>query len=206
MSAVLELTETEEKISANSNAAYVKTPHRITVETYDLMTKHGILTENDNVELLNGEIIEKMAKGEKHAYFNDSITDFLGEKLGKNVIIRNQNPILLNDFSKPEPDIVLCQPPRQKYLEKHPAPADILLVIEVSDTTLQFDRREKGEAYSRAGIRQYLIVNVENKTIEDYRQPREDGFGTKQTYQAGDKFALDAFPEIEINVGDFLAV
>ncbi len=204
MSAVLELTETEEKISTNGDGVYVKTPHQITVESYDLMIKHGILTENDSVELLNGEIIDKMAKGTKHTSVTRFITKFFYRTLDDSVVIQVQDPILLDDLSEPEPDIVLAKPDEKNYTERHPAPEDILLIIEVSDSTLQFDRREKGEAYSHAGIGQYLIVNVENKTIEDYRQPGKDGFGSKQTYKIGEKFTLTAFPEIEINVGDFL--
>src|SRR5262249_33243161 len=131
-----------------------KTPkiHPLSVEIYDSMIKNGILTENDNVELLNGAIIEKMPKGEKHAYFNDLIGDFVKELLGKSVIVRNQNPVILNDFSEPEPDIVLCRPPRENYIAKHPSPEDILLIIEVSDTTLYFDRNDKAQAYAAAGI------------------------------------------------------
>ncbi len=177
---------------------------RLSVEVYDSMIENGILTENDNVELLNGAIIEKMPKGEKHAYFNDVVSDFVKEKFGKSVVVRNQNPILLDDFSEPEPDIVLCKTPREKYLQRHPSPADILLIIEVSDTTIYFDRTDKAAAYARAGINQYLIVNVENNTIEDYRRPTADGFQSKQTYQTGETFSLAAFPETEISVAELL--
>ena len=176
----------------------------LSVKIYDAMIENGILTENDNVELLNGAIIEKMPKGNKHAYYNDLIGDFLKEKFGEKSIVRNQNPILLDDFSEPEPDIVLCRLPREQYLTKHPTPENVLAIIEISDTTLYFDRHEKGLAYSRAGIEQYLIVNVENKTVEDYRTPGEDGYGAKQTYQIGEEFTLLAFPEIKIAVKDFL--
>lgn len=179
-------------------------PRLLSVKIYDSMIENGILTENDNVELLNGAIIEKMPKGKKHAYFNDVISDFLKEKLGKEAIVRNQNPILLDDFSEPEPDIVLCKLPREKYLSQHPTPEDILLVIEISDTTLYFDRHEKGLAYSRAGIGQYLVVNVENNTIEDYRKPSGDGYQSKETYERGESFSLVAFPAVEIKVEDFL--
>ncbi len=170
-------------------------PRLISVKNYEAMLENRILTENDNVELLNGIIIEKMPKGTRHSLYNDIISDILREKL-KNVYVRNQNPILLDDFSQPEPDIVLAKLPREKYLERHPTPDDIFLVIEISDSTLYFDRDEKGAAYSRAGIKQYLIVNAENNTIEDYRNPGEDGFQTKQTYRIGENFILEDFPGI----------
>lgn len=128
----MNLTEKTEKTQPNGSGAYVKKPYLISVKNYDSRIEHGILTENDSVEFLSGEIFEKMPKGTKHSYFNNVISDVLKEKLGKKTVIRNQNPILLDDFS--EPGIVLCRLPREKYLSQHPTPEDILLIIEVSDT------------------------------------------------------------------------
>ena len=177
---------------------------RLSVEIYDSMIKNGILNENDNVELLNGAIIEKMPKGTKHSSATNYITKFFYRNLVEEAVIRIQDPIVLDDFSEPEPDVVLCKLPIEKYSSHHPSPEDILLIIEVSDTTIYFDRHEKGLAYSRAGIKQYLIVNVENNTIEDYRKPTDDGYQSKETYEIGEKFSLIAFPELEIAVEDFL--
>src|SRR5215213_4258899 len=151
MSAVLDLTEKTEKTQLNGSVAYVKKPYLISVKTYDSMIKHGILTENDNVELLNGAIIEKMSKGTKHTSATNLVTRFFYRHIDEKAVIRVQDPILLDDFSEPEPDIVLAKPPIEKYLSQHPTPEDILLIIEVSDSTLHFDRNNKGEAYSRAG-------------------------------------------------------
>lgn len=183
---------------------YTAQPYRISAKMYDRMIEAGILDENDYVELINGEIIEKMPKGKKHSYYNDVIYDIFREKLREKVYIRNQNPISLAEFTEPEPDIVLAKLPRGKYLENLPKPEDILLIVEVADSTLRLDRSTKGLAYSRADIGQYLIFNVENQTIEDYRNPSADGYQTKKIYQSGDKFTLHAFPEIEIAVEDFL--
>jgi len=179
-------------------------PRRLSVEIYDAMIENGILTENDNVELLNGAIIEKMPKGTKHTSTTRFITKFFYRNLDESIVIQAQDPIRLDDFSEPEPDIVLAKPDENDYTKRHPTPEDILLIIEVSDSTLYFDRNEKGLAYARAGIEQYLLVSVENNTIEDYRNPNDDGYGMKQTYKTGDKFSLLAFPKIEIAVEDFL--
>jgi len=176
----------------------------LSVEIYDSMIRNGILNENDSVELLNGTIIEKMPKGTKHASVTRLITRYFYRIFNDEVVIQVQDPIRLDDFSETEPDIVLARADANNYTERHPMPEDILLIIEVSDSTLYFDRNEKGLAYSRAGIRQYLLVNVENNTIEDYRNPGDDGYGMKQTYQTGDKFSLLAFPTIEVAVEDFL--
>jgi Uma2 family endonuclease len=108
----------------------------------------------------------------------------------------------LDNFSEPEPDIVLAKPPRRNYLENHPTPNDILLVMEISDTTLAYNRDDKAQAYSRNGIQQYLLLNLQNQTLEDYREPNADGYGAKRTFRSGDVFDLVAFPEIEINFDD----
>ena len=198
MSAVLERT------IPDINTTNGVKPHLITVAAYDRMIEAGIYTENDRIELINGEIVEIMPKGPKHVYFNEVIADFFKERFGVNVDVRSQNPIVLDDFSEPEPDIVLAKPPRKNYLEKHPTPPDILLVMEISDTTLAYDREDKARAYSRSGIRQYLLLNLQNETIEDYREPSPDGYQFKRTYRSGDVLNLAAFPEVEIEVVNLL--
>ncbi|MGI8641010.1 MAG: Uma2 family endonuclease [Pyrinomonadaceae bacterium] len=177
-------------------------PHSITVPEYDLMIEAGIYTENDRIELLNGEIVELMPKGTKHASANSRIARFFVRLFDEKVIVRNQNPIVLDDFSEPEPDIVLAKWNETDYVEHHPKPEDILLVMEISDSTLAYDRDDKALAYSRNNIRQYLLLNLQNETLEDYRQPSADGYGSKQTYRSGEAFNLVAFPEIEIKVDD----
>lgn len=197
MNAVLDAPKTE--VLQNGQ---ILNARLISVAKYDLMIEHGILSDEDNVELLNGVIIEKMPKGIKHAALNDLVGEIFREKLGSQIIVRNQNPIVLDDFSEPEPDIVLAKPPREKYFENHPTPEDILLIVEISDSTLGRDRFAKGMAYAKAGIRQYLVLNVQDETVEDYRQPSVNGYGSKQTFHKGESFSLAAFPETEIKIDD----
>lgn len=192
--------------SANGNSNNSLKLRSFTVKEYDSLINTGFFNENDSIELLNGIIIEKMPKGTKHALFNDFIATRLTQIFGENAYVRNQNPIWLDDISEPEPDIVLAELPFEKYFDKHPAPKDIFLILEVSDTTLNFDRNAKSLAYARAGIRQYLLLNVNEKTLEDYREPSNDGFQSKQTYRAGQTFSLVSFPEIALSVTDFLPV
>ena len=120
------------------------------------------------------------------------------------MIVRNRNPIWLDEYSEPEPDIVLAVFKEDEYENSHPRPEEIYLIPEVSDSTLGYDRDTKGDAYARAGIRQYLVLNVQDKTLEDYREPGADGFQSKQTLRAGQEFNLVAFPELILNVSDFL--
>ncbi len=195
MSAVLERT------ISNTVTNGVK-PRLITVSEYDRMIEAGIYTENDRIELLNGEIIELMTKGPKHTSANSKIIRFFIRLFDEKVIVRGQDPIRLDDFSQPEPDIVLANWDDKEYAENHPTPADILLVMEISDTTLAYDRDDKAKAYSRNGIRQYLLLNLQNETLEDYREPNADGYGAKRTYRKGDSLNLVAFPEIEIKFDD----
>lgn len=174
----------------------------ISVREYDQMIAHRILTSEDRVELLNGIIVEKMTKGPKHASVNGRANRLLNRLVGERVIIRIQDPIWLNEISEPEPDIVLAKPEPEFYSDRHPAPEDILLLAEISDTSLGHDRFTKGLAYAKAGIRQYLVLNLPEETVEDYRSPEADGYGSKQTYHRGEVFSLDAFPEVEISVDD----
>ncbi len=177
----------------------------ISVKEYERMIEHGILTTEDNVELLNGVIVNKRAKGIRHAALNDLISEVLREKLGNKVIIRNQNPIVLDDFSEPEPDVVLCEPPRATYFKRQPAPEDILLIVEIADLTLKNDRETKGLAYARAGILQYILINLNGNSIENYRQPSYEGYQNRETYSGGEILYLNAFPEIQIKASDLLS-
>ena len=195
MSAVLERTIS--KTAGNG----VK-PRLITVAEYDRMIEAGIYTENDRIELLNGEIIELMPKGAKHTSANSRIVRLFLRLLDNKAIVRSQDPIWLDEISEPEPDIVLAKWNETDYAERHPKPEEILLVMEISDTTLVYDREDKARAYSRNGIQQYLLLNLQNQTLEDYRQPSADGYGSKQTFHKGESFSLTVFPEIEIKVDD----
>lgn len=203
MSAVIETVPQTQNLIGNFNGQNVKL-RRITVEEYDAMIESGVFDENDQVELLNGAILEKMPKGPKHSAATNRIAKDFFKTFDELAAVRIQDPIWLDEFSEPEPDIVLAMPRADEYENSHPTPEEIYLILEVSDSTLSYDRNTKGEAYARAGIRQYLVLNVQEKTLEDYREPGADGFQSKQTLRAGQEFNLVAFPEISLNVSDFL--
>lgn len=204
MSAVSEVEQEIAEQKTNGFSTVGIKPRLISVAVYDKMIEHGILTKYDKVELLNGVMFEKMPKGTKHASLTDFLTRFFYRILGEKVIVRNQNPIWLDEYSEPEPDIVLVVPDEKNYFEKHPEPSDIFLILEVSDSTVSFDRNTKAAAYARAGIRQYLLLNLQNSSVENYREPSADGYQFKQTLRAGQTFNLVAFPEVEINASEFL--
>lgn len=176
----------------------------LTSSEYERMIAAGIFNEDDRIELLEGVIIEMSPKGMKHAASTDRAARHFIRLLGERVIVRNQNPILLNDHSEPEPDLVLAALEEFEYANRHPRPADVYLVLEVADTTLAYDRHSKGLSYANAGIVQYLILNVNEMEIEDYREPSADGYRRKQTYKAGQSFKLAAFPDVIVKVSDLL--
>lgn len=203
MSITTETVSPTHNLTGNFNGQTVKL-RQITVEEYDAMIENGVFDEDDRVELLNGAIVDKMPKGTKHSSANDRINKIFYKNFSEKVIIRNQNPIWLDEFSEPEPDLVLAKPKADEYENSHPTPEEILLIVEIADSTLNYDRNSKGAAYARAGIKQYLLLNVQEKTLEDYREPSADGFQSKQTYRSGQSFNLVAFPETALAVKDFL--
>lgn len=201
MSAVLKQIET--KIYPQMQTSDGLPIHKIRVEDYEKMIDFGIFDEDDRVELLDGVIVEMSPKKTKHTIVNYLIGEFFYENLRKRTIVRLQEPIVLDDFSEPEPDAVLARLPLLRYLEAHPTAEDVLIVVEVSDTTLAKDRR-KAFNYARSGIAQYLLFNLNTDEIEDYREPAADGYRFKQTHDRNAVFNLVAFPEVEISVADLL--
>jgi Uma2 family endonuclease len=200
MSAVLEL---QEKIPVAQTNGDEPVLYRLRVEDYEKMIEFGIFDEDERVELWNGVLIKMSPKGIRHANALRRIDREIEKSLGEKVIFSAQDPIRLDDFSEPEPDVALLAPPLEKYDAAHPAPEDIYLIVEIADSSINKDR-EKAVNYARNGIRQYLILNLNTNEIEDYREPSSDGYRSKKTYTEDEIFSLAAFPEVEIKVGDWL--
>jgi Uma2 family endonuclease len=178
--------------------------YRFTVKDYYRMLEAGILTEDDRVELIRGQIRTMSPKGIKHSASNDRANRYLTRLLGDRALIRIQNPIHLDDHSEPEPDVVLAMPTEDEYDYHHPGPEEILMLLEVAESSLVYDREEKSLLYAQAGIKQYCILNLRDRELEDYRNPGQDGYRSKQTYTAEDRFPLAAFPDISIEVNALL--
>jgi Uma2 family endonuclease len=168
------------------------------------MLEAGILSEDDRVELIRGEIRNMSPKGIKHSSSNDRANRYFAKLLGERAMIRIQNPIHLDDYSEAEPDVVLAILAEDEYDYHHPTPEEILVVLEVADSSLFFDREEKSLLYAQAGIRQYCILNLRDRELEDYRNPGPSGYRTKQTYTADQSFNLDAFPDVLVEVDALL--
>lgn len=177
---------------------------RFTVEEYYRMGEAGIFDDGGQVELFEGRIYKLSPKNPLHSATVGTAGECLAKSIGRKCIVRTQEPVRFDDYSEPEPDVVLVKRRKDRYSLSHPTPADCLLVLEVSLTTLGHDRKNKGQAYAAAGIAQYLILNLNAREMEDYREPDADGYRSKKIYRADERFNLVAFPEVEITVGDLL--
>ena len=177
---------------------------RFTVDEYHRMAETGILGPQDRVELIEGEIVEMSPIGEKHAVAVDSLNAVFVVKTVGRATVRVQGPIRLNRRSEPQPDLSILHPDKERYSTGHPGPADVFLVIEVSDTTLEFDRETKIPAYARAGIRESWLVNLVAGYVEVFRRPGPNGYGDVQIIGRGKTVSPEAFPDVVIRVDDIL--
>jgi Uma2 family endonuclease len=178
--------------------------HWFTVAEYNRMGEAGILTEDDRVELVEGEIIEMSPIGRRHAACVDRLTELLSERLNRRAIIRVQNPIVLNDYSEPQPDVALLKRRDDFYEQSLPTPEDVLLVIEVSDTTLEYDRQIKAPLYARAGITEVWIVNLMDEQVEIYAQPENGAYQSQRQAERGQSINSSTALNLTLSVDDIL--
>jgi len=177
---------------------------QFTVWDYHQMVKAGILKEDERVELIAGEIIEMSPIGTLHAAQVKRLINLFAEILGSRATVAAQDPVVLSDFSEPQPDISLLKPRADFYAAAHPQPQDILLLVEVADTTINYDRSVKMPLYASSGISESWIIDINGQTIEVYRQPAPNGYQHIQTLQKGQSLFIQAFPEINLTVDDLL--
>ena len=177
---------------------------RFTVADYYRMAEAGVLHPDERVELIKGEIRVMSPQGPKHASSGARADRCFQRLLADRADVRIQLPIHLADDSEPEPDIVLAMLDEDDYAEHHPTPAEILLVLEISASTLNYDRKEKSLLYAQAGITEYCLLNLNAREMENYRDPSPAGYRSKHTYEASEYFSPAAFPDLSIKVADLL--
>jgi Uma2 family endonuclease len=168
------------------------------------MVRAGILKEDDRVELIEGEILEMVPIGPRHAFSVDRLNQRLGELLGNRAAVRVQGPISLGPQSEPQPDLALLRPPVTRYREAHPGSDDLFLVVEVGESSVDDDKRRKLPLYARSGVREAWLVNLPAQTIEVYRAPTAEGYQDVRTVGRGQRFAPEAFPDLSLTVDDIL--
>jgi Uma2 family endonuclease len=179
-------------------------PHRFTTTDYFQMVAAGILTEDDRVELLGGQIVEMSPSNPPHAGTVDRCIRVFSRAVGDRALIRNQNPLDLEPYDAPEPDVALVRPRADEYTTSHPTAAAVLLVVEVSDSTLTTDRLVKRPLYAAAGLPEVWILNLQDDRLEVGREPRGDQYAAVRVYGPRERVAPLAFPELLIAVTDLL--
>jgi len=182
----------------------ILTTRRFNVDEYYRMAEAGILDPNERVELIEGEIVRMAAIGSRHASCVNRINRLLVPLVGDRALVQIQGPVRLSDMSEPEPDVALLRPRADDYASAHPGPADVLLVIEVADTTEGLDRAVKGPLYARAGIREYWLVDLAGDRITVHRKPGEGGFGRVSVHGRSETVRPEAFPDLEVAISDVL--
>lgn len=181
---------------------------QFSVAEYHRLIDIGMITEDDNLELLEGYLVLKMGKNPPHECGIDLANDVFSGLKPKGWIVRIQEAITLDD-SEPEPDLLLARGTPRTYAKRHPRPADIGLVVEVADSSLPSDRADKTRIYGRAGIACYWIINVQDGQVEVYTSPSgatTPGYARRQVYLPGDvvPFSLDGVLIADIAAHDLL--
>lgn len=189
---------------AGGRAEALPARRRFTVEEYYRMAEAGILGPDERVELLNGEIYTMAAIGNRHA----RCVDFAGEwfiiRLAGRAIVRIQGPVRLSSGAEPEPDLALLRPRADRYGAARPGPDDILLLIEVADTSLAHDRDLKLPLYAAAGIREVWLVDLTSNQVLVHRDPSPTGYRSVSTVGRDGALTPAAFPDLGMQVAELL--
>jgi Uma2 family endonuclease len=173
--------------------------HKFTVQQYELMLEAGVFAESDRLELINGEIRVMSPICIKHAVCVAKTTKNFERKLGDQTIIWTQNPIILSNYFQPQPDLAILKWRDDFYAEALPMPDDILLIIEVADSTIAYDRDVKSTLYAANGIPEMWLFDVNKKVVEGYSQPSASGYKRMQRYEQNETLAMMALPDIVFN-------
>lgn len=173
----------------------------LTVEDFHRMAEAGIFGENERVELIDGELIEMPPIGPQHADIVNYINRVFARQVGDDKLVTIQNPVHLDRYGEVYPDAVIVR--NRRYFDAHPHPEDVFLIIEVSDTTLDYDRDMKIPRYAAHGIREVWIINVPERCVEIYRQPRpeERRYESIQRVEHG-TLAVQEIPKVTLGVSE----
>ncbi len=171
-------------------ASTVISKRLISSEEYHKMEETGMLKPNEKVELINGEIYNMSPIGSKHASIVEQMVELWIPTFTGNAILRIQNPVHIDQWNEPEPDLAILAYRQDRYNMAHPEPADVLAVIEVSDTTYEYDKNVKLPIYASSRIPIYWIVNLTKEVIEVYSNPRRNQYDVRVLYHPGDEISL----------------
>ena len=175
-----------------------------TTDEYHVMLEAGILNEDDRVELIEGEILEMPPIGSAHAGGVNRLTALFTSLLGSRAVVSVQNPVTLGKYSEPQPDLVLLRFRDDYYVSALPTPSDVLLLIEVADSSLKFDRDVKAGLYARHGLLEVWLKDVEHSALLVHRTPSPEGYRDVRIFRRGERVTPLAFPDLTMDVDAIL--
>lgn len=186
------------------DVTFQPTRRLFSVAEYHRLGEAGVLTEDDRVELIEGEILAMTPIGSRHAACVDRLTALLVRAVSPGAIVRVQNPIRLGDRSEPEPDLCVLRPRDDYYAEAHPGPADVLLIVEVSDPSAGYDRATKLPLYAGAGVPESWIVDLLEERVEVHAAPSRGACTRVALHRRGDVIESSSVPGLSVDVEGFL--
>ena len=184
--------------------ALARDRYRFTVDDYHRMGEAGLFPPEVRVELIDGDIVPMNPIGPNHAGHVDRLGELFIERLGRRVTVRFQNPIRLGRHGEPEPDLAILRRRPDFYTSGYPTPEDAYLLVEVADSSVQYDRQVKMPLYARFGIPEVWLVNLVEGHVVVYRDPTPDGYRTVHVARPGDEIRPLAFSELAVAVADIL--
>lgn len=174
--------------------------HKLEADTYFRMAEAGIFPKEDRIELVEGDLIDMAPTGHDHAAFVSGLVEAFVLACAGRATVWTQSSIWLDRYTAPEPDIAILRRRADYYASKRPGPADILLLLEVAKSSLEFDRTVKLPLYARAGIAEVWIIDVARSAIEVHTQPVMSAYAAARLFKPGDQVALTLMPEISVTL------
>ena len=189
---------------AETEAQEIPKSRKFTVDEYYRMAEVGILHPEERVELINGEIIAMAPIGPLHAETVEHWSNAIKERIPHPYIVRSQNPVTLGENLQPIPDLAIVRRRTGGYYGSHPEPDEIIVVIEVSDSSLAHDRDVKVPLYAQANIPETWLMNLVEDCIESFTGPGPNGYANHTIYRRGDRISPSTLPDVEFAVDDLL--
>jgi Uma2 family endonuclease len=184
------------------SSTFTPTRMRISTDRFEMMIAAGVLTKYDRIELVEGDMLDMAPIGDQHTAIASRLHEFFVFALARSATIVGGGAIKLGDFSQPQPDLMLLKRRADFYSGKRPEAPDVLLLIEVSDSSLAFDLGVKLNLYARYGVSEYWVVDVEGERVHTYREPTSNGYLRRSEFAGADAVVPQSFPDLKITVGE----